>query len=100
MSIISSIKKFFGFNTKVRKIKMFYIKAFKAYDFADDFLRMIQLMNFDKKSIFVRTCDNTVVYMILKKDDTLILFMPKSYLEEVEKLAKAHKIKITGAEDA
>ena len=67
MSIISSIKKFFGFNTKVRKIKMFYIKAFKAYDFADDFLRMIQLMNFDKKSIFVRTCDNTVVYVILKK---------------------------------
>lgn len=99
MSIISSIKKFFGFNTKVRKIKMFYIKAFKAYDFSDDFLRMIQLMNFDKKSIFVRTCDNTVVYVILKKGDTLFLFMPKSYLEEVEKFAKAHKIEIIGAED-
>ena len=100
MSIISSIKKFFGINTKVRKIKMFYIKAFKAYDFSDDFLRILRMMNFDKMNIFVRTCENTVVYVILKKDDTLFLFMPKSYLEEVEKFAKAHKIKITGAEDA
>lgn len=100
MSIISSIKKFFGFNTKIRKIKMFYIKAFKAYDFADDFLRMIQLMNFDGKNIFVRTYKDTVVYMILKKGDTLFLFMPKSYQEEVEKFAKTHKIEITGAEDA
>ena len=101
MSIISSIKKFFGINTKVRKIKMFYIKAFKAYDFSDDFLRMLQMMNFDsKKNIFVRVYEGTVVYIILKKGDTLFLFMPKSYLEETEKFAKAHKIEITGAEDA
>ena len=99
MSIISSIKKFFGVDTKICKIKMFYIKAFKAYDFSDDFLRILQMMIFDNKNIFVRTYNDTVVYMILKKDDTLILFMPKSYLEEVEKFAKAHKIEITGAED-
>ena len=98
MSIISSIKKFLGINVKVRKIKMVYIKAFKAYDFSDDFLRILRMMNFDNKNIFVRVYEGTVVYIILKKGDTLFLFMPKSYLEEVEKFAKAHKIKIIGAE--
>jgi len=99
MSIISSIKKFFGINTKIRKIKMFYIKAFKAYDFADDFLKVVQMMIFNDKNIFIRIYDDTIVYIILKEDDSLFLFIPKSYMEEIKKFAKAHKIEITGAED-
>lgn len=99
MSIISQIKKIFTRNSRVSKIKVLYIKAFKAYDFTEDFISTLRMMIFDNKNIFIRTHENTVVYMILKKDDTIFLFIPKSYLEEVENFAEIHKFEITGDKD-
>ena len=99
MSIISYIKKFFTPNSKVHKIKVLYLKAFKAYDFAANFAITLRMMIFDNRNIFIRTYEDTVVYMILKKDDTLFLFIPKSYLEEVEKFSETHKFEIIGDKD-
>ena len=69
MSIISYIKRIFRIKPKISKIKVFYIKAFKAYNFTEDFIRVLQMMNFDERNAFVRTFENTVVYIILKKDN-------------------------------
>ena len=99
MSIISYIKNFFTSNLKVHRIKVFYIKAFKAYNYTEDFVNTLRMMIFDNRNIFIRTYEDTVVYMILKKDDTLFLFIPKSYLEEVEKFSEIHKFEIIGEKD-
>lgn len=99
MSIFSYIKRIFRSKPKISKMKVFYIKAFKAYNFTEDFIRVLRMMNFDDRNAFVRTFENTVVYIILKKDDTLFIFMPKSYLERVKEFAEAHKIKIIGADN-
>ena len=99
MSIISYIKRIFRIKPKISKIKVFYIKAFKAYNFTEDFIRVLLMMNFDERNAFVRTFENTVVYIILKKDDTLFLFIPKSYLERVKEFAETHELKIIGADN-
>lgn len=97
MSIISSVKKFLGIKDKKRitEFREFYLKAYKAYEYRDDFLRILQQMFFEPSTnLFIRMDDNTVVYMIYMKNDMLFLFMPKSYLEEVEKFANTHHVKI------
>lgn len=97
MSIISSVKRFLGIKSKKRitEFREFYLKAYKAYEYRDDFLRILQQFYFEPSTnLFIRLDDNTVVYMIYKKDDALLLFMPKSYLEEVEKFAEMHHVKI------
>ena len=99
MTIISSIKKFFRSKRKIRKIKVFYIKAFKSNIFTENFIEKLRKLNFDVRNVFIRSYENIIVYIILKKGDTLFLFMPKSYMEKIKVFAEAHKIKITGAED-
>ena len=99
MSIISYIKNFFTSSLKVHKINGFYIKAFKAFNYTEDFINTLLMMIFDNRNIFIRTYEDTVVYMILKKDDTLFLFIPKSYLEEVKNFSEIHKFEIMGEKD-
>lgn len=97
MNILYSIKRAFGFKVenRINEFREIYLKAYKAYEYRDDFIRMLQQLYFEPTTkFFTRIDNNTVVYMIHKKKDVLLLFIPKSYSDEVAKFAEMHDVKV------